>query len=734
MTITVRETAGSATAPLSRLLVAEVGERIGVGACGSLLAQLGAEVALIEPRQARATDKWRNRALVAAGKRSFTVEAGNAVDAELLKQVLHSADVVLLSSDVTTASESEWRHDQIVCDITAFGDSGPLSGQAYSDAMVQAVSGIVDTTGNPAEAPVPVGFPILEFCAGIYAAAAIVIALRVRRIHQRGQFIDIALFDCALSTLSTFLPFHMVGKPVTRAGNRHALAAPWNAYRAADGWVLICTATDEQWQRLCVAMQQPGLARAPGYATNADRVTRCADIDKLVQQWVIGKNARECVECLSAIDIPCGPIVTVGQFAHEPNLQHRRMIHHLLDPVSNRELLMPSTPFKASRTAGRLPQSIPYPGQDRAKIATLCRSRAKPPAAGNRAPPMARPLAGVRVIEIGQYTTAPLVARQLGALGAEVLKIEPPGGDGSRGWPPHQGDQGYFFTFSNSDKRSLMLNLRDPHGKATFSGLLKTADVLVENLKPGSLSRLGFSPHELDALNPRLVYCAISGFGADSAYPERPAFDTVVQAMSGFMDLTRANGAPTKAGISAADIVGGEYSLLAILAALECRDQTGAGQHLDISMQDVATWVTQTSWNDVTPASPGSLLSCSDGYVLVEGNEPSVAARLARSEARFDAGLAAAKENTRTEFIALAQKAGVAATPILTVSEAVDSPQAVARQLIVYGVDADGMQWPLLNSPLRLKATPPLVTRPIGKLGEANQEITEKIQEWATAR
>ena len=175
--------------------------------------------------------------------------------------MLHSADIVLLSSDVTVTPESEWRHDQIICDITAFGDSGPLSGLAYSDAMVQAVSGIVDTTGNPADPPAPVGFPILEFCAGIYAAAAVIVALRVRRLHERGQRIDIALFDCALSTLSTFLPFHMVGKPAIRAGNRHSLAAPWNAYRATDGWILICTATDEQWQRLCTAMQQPELAR-----------------------------------------------------------------------------------------------------------------------------------------------------------------------------------------------------------------------------------------------------------------------------------------------------------------------------------------------------------------------------------------------------------------------------------------------------------------------------------------
>jgi crotonobetainyl-CoA:carnitine CoA-transferase CaiB-like acyl-CoA transferase len=197
----------------------------------------------------------------------------------------------------------------------------------------------------------------------------------------------------------------------------------------------------------------------------------------------------------------------------------------------------------------------------------------------------------------------------------------------------------------------------------------------------------------------------------------------VVQAMSGFMDLTRANGTPTKAGISAADIVGGAYSLLAILAALQYRDGTALGQHLDISMQDVASWVTQTSWNGVQTSPESAAIACSDGYVLIESKPASAAGPLVPYDTEFNTVIAAAKEYTRVQIIALAQKAGVTAAPVLTVSEAVRSEQAIARQLIVQSVDADGRKWPLLNSPLRLKATPPRVMRAIGRLGEANQEL-----------
>jgi crotonobetainyl-CoA:carnitine CoA-transferase CaiB-like acyl-CoA transferase len=712
----------SVSTPLIDIQVCEIGERIAVGTCGSLLAQLGAGVVLVEPRQPLTTHKWRSRPLFAAGKRSITTDAASAEDTALLRRMRHDADVVLLSSDVTTAPDDPLGRDQIMCDITAFGDSGPLSGLGYSDAMVQAVSGIVDTTGDSAQAPVPVGFPILEFCAGIYAAAAIIAALRVRRQHGCGQAIDIALFDCAMSTMSTFLPFHMIGKPVTRAGNRHSLAAPWNAYRAADGWVLICTATDEQWQRLCAAMGEPALAHDDAYATNAGRVMRSSEIDRRIQQWVMTGSVARCVECLCAINVPCGPISTVAQLADEPNLKHRHMIHHLVDPVANRRITLPGSPFRASRCAARVPTQIPLPGADQNAAARVRTGQPPSPAAPNAASALPQPLAGLRVIEIGQYTTAPLVARQLGALGAEVLKIEPPAGDGSRAWPPLQGDQGYFFTFSNSDKRSVMLDLRNTRDRAQFAELLKTADVLVENLKPGSLARLGFGAEALATDFPRLVYCGVSGFGADSAYPERPAFDTVVQAMSGIMDLTRTDNTPTKAGISAADVVGGEYSLLAILAALEYRDRTGQGQSIDISMQDVASWVTQTAWNDATKDDTPGVVACSDGYALTADNVTALADQLAKLDARFGGGLAVTRNLTRAEFIALAARAGIGAAPILSVAQAATSAQAIARQLIVYAVDANGIRRPLLNSPMRLKTTPPRVTRPIGKLGEANSE------------
>lgn len=244
----------------SDVLVVELGERIGTGACGSLLAQLGADVVFVEQGEVVPQLKWINRAVMAAGKRSVVI---TNYDDEFLRQMLECADVVLLSSDVTHIPKWQRTETQIVCDLTAVGNSGPLRGQPFSDALVQSLSGVADTTGDPAGPPAIVGLPILEFSAGVYAAAAVVTALRVCRQRGRGQDIDIALFDCAVSALATFLPFPVSGKSVSRSGNKHSLASPWNAYCAADGWVLICTATDEQWARLCKSIGQIAAGPAP---------------------------------------------------------------------------------------------------------------------------------------------------------------------------------------------------------------------------------------------------------------------------------------------------------------------------------------------------------------------------------------------------------------------------------------------------------------------------------------
>ena len=703
---------------LHDLLVVEIGERVGASACGSLLAQLGADVVIVEPAETNTKWKWRNRVAVVAGKRSIRIGMG---DDELLRSLLEIADVILIASDVTHTPTWNRSTKQIVCNVTAFGNSGPLQGEPYTDALVQAISGVADTTGNPTGPPILVGLPILEFSAGIYAASAIIAALRVRACSGSGQDIDIALFDCAISALATFLPFPISGKAVTRAGNKHSLASPWNAYRAVDGWVLICTATDDHWARLCKTIKRPLLINEVGYATNTERIANADKVDSAVEQWTIERSVDECIRSLGDTGIACGPILTVSQLHANENLLHRGMIRRAQDTATGLIVAVPGSPIKASITPGRVATVIGEPDSDRAWILALINCPRKQENAPDAFNKIQAPYAGLRVVEIGQFTTAPLVSRQLAALGAEVIKLEPPGGEGSRNWPPHQGEQGYFFTFSNSDKRSVVLDLSKDEDKQRFRALLQTADVLVENLKPGALARLGFDAAEIQRINQRVVYCAISGFGLKSIYPGRPAFDTVVQAMCGFMDLTRAQGTPTKSGISAADIIGGELALLAIVAAIEYRDHSGFGQHIDISMQDAGVWATQMEWASSPPNAHTVIVECADGYLAVDGDSVTVGQWLACNGLNDMA-------TPRTTFShnklsSSAKRLGLVVAPVNNVAQVLHHPQVISRKLVLYAQSEEGLCWPLLNSPLRLAKTPPAVRHPIGKLGEGNKEI-----------
>ncbi|NCA15391.1 MAG: CoA transferase [Proteobacteria bacterium] len=232
-----------------------------------------------------------------------------------------------------------------------------------------------------------------------------------------------------------------------------------------------------------------------------------------------------------------------------------------------------------------------------------------------------------------------------------------------------------FHTFQNSDKRSLVLDLDSAEQRDTLRRLIGTCDVLIENLRPGALARKGLGPNELLALNPRLIICAISGFGIDSHYAGRPAFDTVVQAMSGLMHLIRSRDIPLKTGPSIADVMGAAFAATAVMAALEWRERSGQGQFIDVAMQDICAWATQTAWN----------------------HAPAVAAP------------------------------GVDQLPILTTFDVVGSPQTLARKLWERTRAEDGSDQAVLNQPALISGVPRPAPVPARALGIDTKAILQEL-------
>jgi len=199
-----------------------------------------------------------------------------------------------------------------------------------------------------------------------------------------------------------------------------------------------------------------------------------------------------------------------------------------------------------------------------------------------------KPLAGVRVLDLTQFLSGPYATMILGDLGAEVIKVEPPQGDATRTIPPNfVGDDSAYYLSINRNKRSIVVDLKKPLGRELVLSLAKTSDIVIENNRPGVIDRLGLGYEELSRANPKIVWASISGFGQDGPYRDYPAYDMIVQALSGGMSLTGEAGRPAvRAGIPIGDLAAGMYSVIGILAALHESKATGRGKRIDVAMLD----------------------------------------------------------------------------------------------------------------------------------------------------
>jgi crotonobetainyl-CoA:carnitine CoA-transferase CaiB-like acyl-CoA transferase len=237
---------------------------------------------------------------------------------------------------------------------------------------------------------------------------------------------------------------------------------------------------------------------------------------------------------------------------------------------------------------------------------------------------MIRPLDGITVISLEHAIAAPFCTRQLADLGARVIKIERPGsGDFARDYDQRVKGMSSHFTWTNRSKESLCLDLKNEKAFAVLLQLLKTADVLVQNLAPGATDRMGLSPEKLKLINPRLIVCDISGYGNDGPYRDKKAYDLLIQSEAGFLSVTGTKESPSKAGNSIADISAGMYAYTNILSALILRDKTGVGSHIDVSMLEaLGEWMGFPMYYAFEGASPPQRSGASHATIYPYGPFP----------------------------------------------------------------------------------------------------------------
>lgn len=385
------------------------------------------------------------------------------------------------------------------------------------------------------------------------------------------------------------------------------------------------------------------------------------------------------------------------------------------------------------------------------------------------------PLKGVRVIELARILAGPWAGQLLADLGADVVKVESPEGDDTRKWGPPfvTGKNGEnlsaaYYHACNRGKRSIVLDFSTPQGAETVRKLAASADVLIENFKLGGLKKYGLDYESLRTINPKLVYCSITGFGQDGPYAPRAGYDFIVQGMSGLMSITGpADGEPQKVGVAVTDIFTGLYSVIAIQAALRHAEKTGEGQHVDMALFDaqisvlanqnlnylVSGTAPKRMGNAHPNIAPYEVLPVKDGhFILAVGNDaqfrkfctviglghladdPAFAtnsARVANRAALRDKMLAALATMTRDELLPRLEAAHVPASPINDIGQAFADPQTIARGMRLTLDDGHGNALPSVRSPMLMPATPLAYDRPSPRLGEHTEEILAELEKTA---
>lgn len=376
------------------------------------------------------------------------------------------------------------------------------------------------------------------------------------------------------------------------------------------------------------------------------------------------------------------------------------------------------------------------------------------------------PLSGIRVIDLGRHLAGPTAAMWLGDLGADVIKIENPGkGEDARSsGPPFYNGESAFFLAANRNKRSLALDLKRPEGQAVFRRLAATADVVVENFRPGVMEALGIGYDTIAETNPGVIYCSISGYGKDGPYASRPGLDQIIQGVSGLMSITGFEGGePTRVGIPIADLLTGLFGAYGVLAALQARERTGRGQRVETSLLEsmVGTLAFQATrylnGGDVPPPAgnhhpinaPYGVFRTKDGYVTIGGTGDKRWPLLCRTigapelleDERFAtnggrhanrlelADLISAKLQAKTsaEWEEILNDAGVPCGPILGVNEALDHPQVRHREMVVEIEHPTAGLLHLLGLPVKLSATPGSVREAPPVLGQHSAAILEEV-------
>lgn len=797
--------------PLAGLRVLDLSRVLSGPICGMTLGDLGAEVIKIEDLAGGDTTRHNHPFVggeshyyisINRNKYSVSVDLKTSEGREIVQKLAAQCDVLIENFRPGVVARLGLGYEElskinpgiIHCSLSGFGQTGPWRDRIAYDLVIQALSGAVAVTGAPDRPPVKMGLPLADQMSGLFASIAILAALERRETTGRGGRVDVGMLDVGLAMLSYMANIYFAtGESPAKLGSAHPTIYPYNAFKTADGYMVVAPFTNEFWRKFCIVIGRPELPEDSRFRNFRERLRHRSELGPILDTIMAQRPTSEWQALLEKGDVPNGPVNSVAEALEMDQTKARGMVVEIDHPTAGR-LRTLGTPFRFACGDGSSfqPTFRPAPlcGQDTVavlrdvlgyseeRIAALERQavirtseagvpptglwKQALPASDMPAGDTARlPLEGVRVLDVTRMFAGPYCGMILADLGADVIKIEePPVGDPTRRNIPVQDGESTYYMAVNRGKRSIVLDLKQQADQAAFLDLARGADVVVENFRPGVMKRLGLDYEALKVVNSRIILCSISGFGQDGPLKDKISFDLVNQAMAGTMAVTgEENQPPVRIGLPAGDLAGGIFGANAVLAALRQRRKTGLGASIDLSLHDTMVsllgYLAQLYF--VSGESPGPVgsghhtiapyraFAASDGDFVISafnqefwtklikavgkpewGEDPRFKTLSDRKQHKDELNLLLEQlfaTRTRAEWLDLLEGGDVPAASIASVGEALESEQAIAREMVFDYQHKIAGRVRTVGTPFRVDDQMWRSPRPAPALGEHDEEL-----------
>lgn len=645
-TVTASDTAPGSEPPLAGIRVVEVGGTLAAAYAGRLLADLGADVTAVQPFGGDVT--WRKGprlgpsgpgafgAYLHAGKRAVAAAPGD----ESIRRLAVGADVVVVDLGGSLV-DADWANtvaesspSTIVVMLSDFGSTGPWAQRPGGDLVVMALAGMLSIMStNPLEGPLrPIRYrtelsQVFAACNGVLATLG---ALVARLGHGAGDLIDVSAMEAVVGSTATALPAWTYNGTLVEPGGRRGVC-PWAIYDGIDGRFLVQITEDSQWRLLVKLMGDPEWGHLEMFATTADRIEQMESVEALVASALAEFEVDDFLQRAHEAGVPACRVNTPLDTLAWPQLRARGFFREF-EVAGHGRFEAPGAPARFDgATIGSDPTAVPPTAF--APITDLIGSDT-PEDVPTRLPmneidPVERraPLDGIRVVDLTWVWAGPFAAMMLAHLGAEVIKVESEARpDVTRILGPFADevpglDRSGFFNQFNLGKQSVRVDPTTTEGKRVLADLIATADLVVDNMRPGALARMGFPPERLDELSPGIVATSMTGFGLTGPEADHQAYGSLIDATSGQVAATgMPGGGWTEVPMSLPDPCSGLHAAIAMVAALYRRRATGSGGSVECSM--VESWIAGLSSAVLHAAVTGQdppLVGCRDETMSPHG-------------------------------------------------------------------------------------------------------------------